>query len=261
MEIIRTSGIQRRTQTRRFRTWEQIFSALVLAPLRMERLLVAGGHIGPWKGLPNAYTFDPSSSTWNRLPDMNAGRWYPTDTTLPTGDLLVTSGWINPTIGVNVEPQVWQTATNSWRNLSSAHLALPFYPFMFVAPNGNLFCAGPSQTSRYLNTSGTGAWSVVGDSNYGVRNWGSAVMYDIGKILMVGGSPCSPYQTDLTTFPTATAEIIDLTAANPTWQYTGSMAGPRKLFNATLLPDGKVLVTGGSRGTEDRKCSTVQSSL
>src|SRR5205823_6349805 len=195
------------------------------------RLLVAGGHISSFTGLPNAYTFDPSSSSWTRLPDMNNGRWYPTNTTLPNGDVLVTSGWLNPSTGMNVEPQVWQVATSSWRNLSSAHLALPFYPFMFVAPNGRVFCAGPGQTSRYLDTSGTGAWSVIGNSNYGVRNWGSAVMYDIGKILMMGGSPCDPYSTSCTTIPTETAEIIDLTAANPTWRYTSSMAGPRKLLN------------------------------
>ena len=52
--------------------------------------------------------------------------------------------------------------------------------------------------------------------------------------------------------PTATAEIIDLNSPNPAWIYTGSMVtGGRKLHNATLLADGKVLVTGGSRGTED----------
>src|SRR4030095_5648530 len=116
------------------------------------RLLVAGGHISGFTGLPNAYIFDPSASSWTRLPDMNNGRWYPTSTTLPSGDVLVTSGWINTQVGVNVEPQVWQTATSSWRNLTSAHLALPFYTFMFVAPNGKVFCAGPSQTSRYLDT-------------------------------------------------------------------------------------------------------------
>jgi hypothetical protein len=43
------------------------------------------------------------------------------------------SGWVNTRQGVNVEPQVWQSATASWRNLSTADLALPFYPFMFVA--------------------------------------------------------------------------------------------------------------------------------
>src|SRR5262249_51360247 len=92
---------------------------------------------------------------------------------------------------------------------------------------------------------------VVRNSSYGLRNWGSAVMYDIGKILLMGGTPCGRYSTTCSTVPTATAEVIDLTAASPAWRYTTPMAGERKLHNATLLPDGKVLVTGGSRGTED----------
>ena len=76
-------------------------------------------------------------------------------------------------------------------------------------------------------------------------------MYDNGKILMMGGSPCAFYHTSCTTYPTATAEIIDLSSPNPAWTYTGSMiTGGRKLHTATLLPDGKVLVSGGSRGTE-----------
>ena len=207
--------------------------------------------INNWVGLRIAYRYDPLNDTWTRLPDMNNGRWYPTNTTLPNGDVLVISGWINMNTGVNVEPQVWQSATGSWRNLTAAHLALPFYPFMFVAPNGKVFCAGPSQTTRYLDVTGTGAWSVVANSNYGTRNWGSSVMYDDGKVLIMGGSPCGSYATDCTTFPTATAEIIDLNSPTPAWAYTGSMGtGGRKLHNATLLADGKVLVTGGSRGTE-----------
>src|ERR1043166_1014403 len=88
------------------------------------QLLVAGGHLDTYVGLPNAYTYNPLNDTWTRLPDMNNGRWYPTSTTLPNGDVLAISGTIRSGV-VNVEPQVWQTATGSWRNLSSAHLALP----------------------------------------------------------------------------------------------------------------------------------------
>src|SRR5437667_310653 len=115
------------------------------------QLLLAGGHLDSWIGLPNAYTYNSLDNTWTRLPDMNNGRWYPTNTTLPNEDMLVISGWINASVGVNVEPQVWQSATGSWRNLTTAHVALPFYPFMLVAPNGKVFCAGPSQTTRDLN--------------------------------------------------------------------------------------------------------------
>jgi hypothetical protein len=215
------------------------------------QVLVTGGHISNFVGLPNAYLYNPADGIWTQLPDMNDARWYPTSTTLPNGDMLVISGWINTTVGVNVEAQVWQTATASWRNLSTADLALPFYPFMFDAPNGSVFCAGPGKTTRYLDVTGTGTWSSVADNNYGIRNWGSAVMYDNSKVLLTGGSPCDFY-SKCGVLPTATAEMIDLSSSTPAWQYTGSMVtGGRKLHNATLLADGKVLVTGGSRGSED----------
>jgi hypothetical protein len=215
------------------------------------QLLIAGGHVESWVGLPSAYTYNPFNNTWTRLPDMNNGRWYPTSTTLPNGDVLVISGTIDSNTNTDVEPQVWEQATGSWRYLSTAHLALPFYPFMFIAPNGNVFCAGPSRPTRYLNVAGTGAWSSNTNNNYGYRNWGSSVMYDDGKVLIMGGSPCGFYANNCTTYPTETAEIIDLNNSTPTWTYTGSMVtGGRKLHNATLLADGTVLVSGGSRGTE-----------
>jgi probable HAF family extracellular repeat protein len=113
---------------------------------------------------------------------------------------------------------------------------------MFLAPNGQVFNAGPNQVTRYLNTTGTGAWTAVGNLNYsGTRDYGSAVFFD-GKILVAGGDGS-------TTGPaTNTAEIIDLNASNPSWTNTSLMAGARRQHNLTLLPDGKVLVSGGSGG-------------
>src|SRR6267143_339932 len=214
------------------------------------QLFVAGGHVTNYVGIPNARTYNPFNNTWTQLPNMNNSRWYPTSTTLPNGDMLVVAGEIDPNQGMDPEPQVWQTATGSWRNLSTADLLLPYYPYMYVAPNGKVFMAGPNQLTRYLDASGTGAWSSVANNNYGDRNWGSSVMYDDGKVLLTGGSPCGFYDS-CTTLPTATAEIIDLNSSTPAWKYTGSMAYGRKLHNATLLPDGKVLVTGGTQGLED----------
>ncbi|MGH8574876.1 MAG: galactose oxidase-like domain-containing protein, partial [Gammaproteobacteria bacterium] len=46
--------------------------------------------------------------------------------------------------------------------------------------------------------------------------------------------------------PTNTAEVIDLNEASPIWSTVGSMQFSRRHLNATLLPDGKVLVTGGT---------------
>jgi hypothetical protein len=109
---------------------------------------------------------------------------------------------------------------------------------MFVAPNGKVFLAGFPQTSRYLDVSGTGQWSTVANRNVADRTMGSAVMYAPGKILYAGGG--DP--------PTASAEVIDLNQPAPSWRTIARMAYVRRQLNATLLADGKVLVTGGTSG-------------
>jgi len=112
---------------------------------------------------------------------------------------------------------------------------------MFVASNGKVFNSGPDRITRYLDTNGTGAWSQVGFTNYqGSRDEGSSVMYDVDKVMIVGGGE-SP--------PTNTAEVIDLSAGSPTWRNVSPMAFPRRHHTAVILPDGQVLVTGGSRGS------------
>jgi hypothetical protein len=75
-------------------------------------------------------------------------------------------------------------------------------------------------------------------------------MYETGKILVVGGGGNVGWPTPdpKASAPTATAELIDLNAANPTWVNTSPMANPRRHMNATVLPDGQVLATGGTRG-------------
>jgi hypothetical protein len=205
-------------------------------------LLVTGGHNGSsGYGYPYASIYNPTQDSWTQIPNMQDARWYPTNTTLANGDVLVVSGEITPGT-YNTLPQVWHPATNSWLNLTSAQLFQPLYPMMFVAPKGQVFNAGPDQTSRYLNTSGTGAWTTVGNFNYnGTRDYGSAVIYD-GKVLIAGGDGSGSGPA------TNTAEVINLNASSPTWSYTGSLAFARRQFNLTLLPDGKVLATGGSGG-------------
>jgi len=122
--------------------------------------------------------------------------------------------------------------------MTSAQLALPLYPKMFLAPDGRLFFAGPWRGSRWMNPSGTGSWSSGPSTAFGTRSYGPAVYID-GRIYVIGGG--DP--------PTASTETIDLNVASPSWRYVSSMTTPRRQHNATLLPDGTVLVTGGSRGS------------
>jgi PKD repeat protein len=199
------------------------------------RVLAAGGHITNGHGLPAISIFDPSSNSWSSANLMQRGRWYPSATTLGTGDVVIIAGRDENGAVVGY-PEVW--SSGSVRPLSNASLSLPYYPRVLLAPNGKLFYAGEQQTSRYLDPSGNGSWSVVGNRLYGVRDYGAAVMYEPGKVLYAGGG-----------LTTNTAEVIDLNQAAPRWQWTGSMAFARRHLNATILPTGDVLVTGGVGGT------------
>ncbi|MGI9040967.1 MAG: galactose oxidase-like domain-containing protein [Gemmatimonadales bacterium] len=208
------------------------------------RLLVAGGHIGEDRGLPMAAIFNPSSGDWTRTTSMERGRWYPTTTTLPDGDVLVVAG-ADENGGHVATPEVWNGS--GWRHLTTAELTLPYYPTMFVAPNGKVFLAGPDQMSRYLDVSGTGDWTTVAERNVPNRAYGSAVMYAPGKILYAGGG--DP--------PTASAEVIDLNQSSPSWRSVPGMQYRRRQMMATVLADGKVLVTHGTSGTGFNDLSSV----
>jgi hypothetical protein len=173
------------------------------------RLLVAGGHASDFHGIPDANLFDPLSGAWTAAPPMARGRWYPTATTLADGRLLVLAGTDETAAPVEV-PELWTGA--GWSRLTGAARALPYYPRSFVAPNGLLFYAGELQESGYLDPGGGGRWVPVATSLHGVRDYGSAVMYAPGKVLIAGGG--DP--------PTASAETIDLTQAAPAWHWTGA---------------------------------------
>ena len=206
------------------------------------QLIVTGGHSGTDNvGIKTTYLFDFALSRWTRVADMRNGRWYPTSTTLANGEVLTISG--GDTSGVyNDLPEVYQSSTTqsvaTWRALTAARKVVAYYPMMFVAPDGRVAMVGPGQQTWYLSTTGSGGWTIGPNSSFGNRDYGSAVMYDAGKIVLVGGNQSAP---------TATAEVIDLNAgAGAAWRGVQAMSVARRQLNATLLADGTVLVTGGT---------------
>lgn len=207
------------------------------------RLLVTGGHHhyegtnqDQPVGEPHASIFDYRFNRWAQGPDMNSGRWYPTNTTLGNGEVLVASGAVSGFEHVNQTPEVWQ-ASETWRALTGAPRVQPLYPWMHLAPNGAVFNSGPNPNTDYLNTSGSGFWSILTGSLLGrERGAGTSVTYAPGKVLILGGG--DP--------PTNSAEVIDLNAGAPAWHLANPMINARRHLNATLLPDGTVLATGGT---------------
>jgi galactose oxidase len=208
-------------------------------------ILITGGHVCDYVGENRASIFNWSTNTWQSLPTMNDKRWYPTNTTLANGDVLVVSGTTVDNKTFDKIPQVFQASSKTWRTLSSAVLQQSLYPYMYLAPNGKVFNAGPNPDTRFLSTTGSGAWSFVGNTLYNKhRDYGSSVMYRPGQVMIVGGG--GDWHTGADPQPTNTAETIDLTSATPTWKWAAPMNFRRRQMNATILPDGTVLATGGT---------------
>ena len=240
-------------------------TALIIAPDTMlfcsghalmadGRLMVSGGHKADDRGLDVTNIFDPATQSWaSGLPKMAKGRWYPTVTALADGRMVTVAGR-DTTSSVVLIPEIWES--NHWVKLTGASLNLPYYPRQFVAPNGRIFYAGERVKARYLDvdvvtTSGRGRWSSSAGFTHlwGYnRDYGSAVMYETGKVLVVGGGGNLNWSTSdpKSPVPTATAEKIDLKASGPHWTNTDPMHHARRHLNATILPDGQVLVTGGT---------------
>jgi Domain of unknown function (DUF1929) len=221
------------------------------------RLMVAGGHLQDDRGIATTYFFDENGAP-QRGPDMAHARWYPTLTVLPDGKMLSMAGR-NEAGTVVRTPEIFEGG--QWVELPGAGtVEIPYYPRNFVppsGPSGRIFYSGERISSRWFDVNasgvggGRGAWSDGPDHIWAFnRDYGTAVMYEPGKILYAGGGGHTGWPTPdaKSNAPTATAEKIDLNQANPQWQDAGSMSSPRRHLNSTILPDGQVLITGGTRG-------------
>ena len=248
------------------------------------RLIVTGGHSTErgaaveGHGSINTNIFDFRTDRWQGNPgnpsgdltpppDMNNGRWYPYNVTLDSGETMVQSGSFIPSGSTtSVQNDIGQiyNPDGTWRDVkgltaSVGSLAvLRNYPFLHLLPNGQVYVAGSSGSKEtwfltYSTIPGEGEWSG-GQWASSTHQAGTSVQYATGKIMNIGGGTfgsqaINGYETIDLTGPTA-----DL--PNQTWTPLTAMGFPRVNHTGTLLPDGQVLVTGGSRcgGFNNHNC-------
>ena len=209
------------------------------------RILVVGGYINTHVGLPAANIFDPNTESWTVLPNMAYPRWYPTATTLPDGRIIVTSGETNCAECDETIQEIYNSSTNSWSQLAQSPFFFPYYPHVYVLPDGRLLVPLTDEapiTSEVLDLT-TGTWTAVGGA---AVDGGTSAMYLPSKFIKLG----TGVDPDTSTRSSAaTAYVLDMTQSSPTWRPVASMAFARTYANTTLLPDGNVLVTGGGTTT------------
>ncbi|WP_460443098.1 DUF6603 domain-containing protein, partial [Amycolatopsis stemonae] len=215
-----------------------------LVPLADGRVLLAGG-TGP-SGTPLAATalFDPTADAWTAGPPLTAARRRHTTTRLGDGRVLVVGGRSGTGVLASAEifaADVWTPAA-AMGTVRHGHAAT-------ALPDGRVLVTGgsgvrPGQEDGALASAelfhpATGTWTAaapMGDARTGHQ----AVVLGDGRVLVAGGAvPTGNGREEALTY----CELYD--PAKDEWTPTGSLLRARRGHQATVLPTGPVLVTGG----------------
>jgi galactose oxidase len=250
-------------------TYTMFCDAMVVLP--DGRPFVMGGTLQftpAFTGQPLTAAYDLTTGVFTNQASMADGRWYPTGTVLDDGRVMVFSGQDDGNGDTNkaVEFFTANSGIGSWSQEFIANWTPPLYPRMHLLPDGDVFYSGSGTLSKFFNPA-TQVWSDGPTTILPTaRVYGSSVLLPLSpangydpKVMILGGG-----KFDTTTAATDTTEIVDLSfiiSIPPRWTQGPAMTQPRIQLNATILPSGNVLVTGGSKFNEDPTTASLNADL
>jgi hypothetical protein len=213
--------------------------------LRNGKVLVAGGMTRNGVWLDSAELYDPSSGRFTAISRLHSQRAGATATLLMNGNVLIAGG--NDGSGKSlVSAEIYDPDTDSFSatgNLSTPRghaIAVLLKTGKVLIAGGNASGDNEQLTTAEIYDPATGRFTPAG-SMHARRSAFTSVTLKDGRILVAGGLSGGQYPYHKVE---ATAEIYDPETAR--FAETGSMEFPRYKQGAALLPDGKVLVAGGS---------------
>lgn len=238
-----------------------------------------------YAGLNKAFIYDPAGKIWEEIEDMKMGRWYPTLIRLPDNSVLAIAGlkesFPRPLLRLQEiyrKDQPWEFMKNE--EGKNEKKWFPLYPRLHLLPDGNVFYSGVYNTHfqfpwafpSALWDRKTGTWKNHG-GKHKVQNREEGISLLLAlrpdeeyraEILIAGGGSHNNGRLLLDILNALglkslakrfgrntarrSAERIDLSQDQPSWQAESSMHFPRLHAIGVLLPNGKVLVVGGMQG-------------
>jgi Bacterial Ig-like domain (group 2) len=206
-------------------------------------------------------TVSTSSASFTPTGNMQHARGLHTATLLPSGKVLITGGGDRSDrlcIGGLNSAELYDsstgtfTATGSMAALRYAHTATLLLDGKVLVAGGygsGFDCSDlgiPTQSSAELYDLSNGTFKGAG-SMFVARGWHTATLLQDGRVLLVGGAAVGgqPYAFGQ---GLQTAEIYN--PVTGTFASTGNLPMPLYDHTATLLSNGRVLITGGMNATD-----------
>ena len=210
------------------------------------RVIFAGGAAtevyGP--GTRQVKTYNPAKDEWKVETSINDYRWYPTMIQFPDGDLLaIGGGGLGNPIRVKT-CEIMDHKTMIWSYTDTVTIGNEVSPIALLKTGDVLMTHRPPQLFNTV----TKKWKLAADFVQGPRNPDGQhpdheiILLPNGKVVAIG--------YDSRYYPTKPADNVEIyDPVLNSWKLGANMLPVRYWCKSTLLPDKKILVTGGFKVT------------
>jgi hypothetical protein len=243
-----------------------------LVRLPDERIMIMGGELdNPSYGRTNGCEiWNPASNTWTITGSFNLPTEIAPAILLYTGEVLKT--WRYPEI-YNVGTGLWRPAATMVQTRNGAAGGDHADHECVFLPDGRIMAVGIAPTVTNASTRfvefydpTNNVWSL-GPNSRAIRNRPEALILPDGRVLSFGGqysgpAPAPVATTNAGTIPYCT-KVADLwDPASNAWRAMADMNRFIHYHNVTVLvPDGRVIATGGAGVTSNRSFAGDDSSI
>lgn len=211
------------------------------------KVLISGGMNGNGTYFDSVEVFDPRSNKFSAAPRMSANRVGHTATLLPDGKVLIAGGFNGNYLQ---DAELYDPATGRITPTGSMIAPRSSHVAVLLGNRRVLLIGGVGVGYSFLATAeiydpATGKFTETGMMTT-AREGHTATLLDDGKVLVAGGH--KDRREAMTVF--SSAELYD--PASGKFAATGNMSIVRHKHASLLLPDGTVLIAGGSDKRDSR---------
>jgi hypothetical protein len=207
------------------------------------QVMISGGDARPDGnfngGVQDVNFYDPATMTENPSSTgaMQFARWYASAVQLGTGQILLIGGRDdNPVLAhysayaeVYTPGYGFHTLTGAYIDAFNTSSAL--YPRTWLTSSGMVWTSDGTNTYS-INPTGVGSVQIIGQAPTQIEFNMPAIMFAPDKVLLIGEDD--------------SAWIMDMSGPAPVFQRTDNVLGGRIWSNLVVLPDGRVMISGGS---------------